>query len=142
MELEVSTVVHRSPSVVWNFYAVNHVENHPRWDPDLELENTTDGPVRVGTVIRRKSTRFDPPTEGIMEVIEFEPEEVMSVRTQDGSMVINGFARFSKVSESSTRITIGGEFPGMDDSMADTIQPLMERSIANIKKLIEADTPS
>ena len=42
MELEVSTVVERPLEVVWDFYAVHHVENHPRWDPDLKLENTVD----------------------------------------------------------------------------------------------------
>jgi Polyketide cyclase / dehydrase and lipid transport len=140
LELEVSTVVNRSLAVVWDFYAINHVENHPRWDPDLELENTTDGPIRVGTVIHRRSTRFDPPTEGTMEVVEFEPEKSMRVKTQDGSMVINGFARFSKIGDGKTQVTIGGEFPGMDDSMDETIRPLMERSVASIKKLIEAET--
>jgi len=140
MELEVSTVVDRHLAVVWDFYAVHHVENHPRWDPDLELENTTAGPIRVGTVIHRRSTRFDPPTEGTMEVVEFEPQKLMRVKTQDGSMTINGFAEFADVGDNETRITIGGEFPGMDDSMADTIRPLMERSASSIKKLIEAET--
>jgi hypothetical protein len=140
MELEVSTVVNRPLAVVWDFYAVHHVENHPRWDPDLELENTTGGPIGVGTVIRRRSTRFEPPTEGTMEVVEFEPHKLMRVKTQDGSMTINGYARFEGTSGNETRVTLGGEFPGMDDSMADTIRPLMERSAANIKKLIEAET--
>ncbi len=140
MELEVSTVVDRPPSVVWDFYAVHHVENHPRWDPDLELENTPGGPIRVGTVIRRRSTRFDPPTEGTIEVVEFESQKLMRVKTQDGSMTINGYAKFVETSGNETRITLGGEFPGMDDSMADTIRPLMERSAANIKKLIETET--
>ena len=80
MELEVSTVVDRPPAVVWDFYAVHHVENHPRWDPDLELENTPGGPIRVGTVIRRRSTRFDPPTEGTIEVVEFESQKLMRVK--------------------------------------------------------------
>ena len=75
-----------------------------------------------------------------MEVVEFEPEKLMRVKTQDGSIVINGFARFSKISDEKTHVTIGGEFPGMDDSMADTIRPLMERSTASIKNLIETET--
>jgi hypothetical protein len=41
MELEVSTVVDRPVAVVWNFYAVHHVENHPRWDPDLWRTSAT-----------------------------------------------------------------------------------------------------
>ena len=140
MELEVSTVVDRSIETVWEFYAIRHVENHPRWDPDLELENTTEGPMRVGTVIRRRSTRFDPPTEGTMEVVEFEPPRLMRVKTQDGSMTINGWAAFVETGDGQTQITLGGEFPGMDDSIADTIKPLMQRSAARIKELIEAET--
>ena len=140
MEFEVSTVVDRPLAVVWDFYAVHHVENHPRWDPDLELENTTGGPIRVGTVIRRRNTRFDPPTEGTMEVVVFEPQKLMRVKTQDGSMTINGYAKFVGTSGNDTQVTLGAEFPGMDDSMADTIRPLMELSAANIKKLIEAET--
>lgn len=140
MDLEVFVVVDRTVETVWEFYAIRHVENHPRWDPDLELENTTDGPIRVGTVIRRRSTRFDPPTEGTMEVVEFEPPRLIRVKTQDGSMTINGWASFAEVGDSRTRITLGGEFPGVDESMADTIRPLMERSAASIKALIEAET--
>ena len=140
MELEVSAIVDRPVATVWEFYAIHHVENHPRWDPDLELENTTEGPIRVGTVIRRRSTRFDTPTDGTMEVIEFEPQRLMRVKTQDGSMTINGWAAFVEAGDRQTRVTLGGEFPGMDESMADTIKPLMERSAASIKALIEAET--
>lgn len=70
MKCEVTTVIDRPISVVWDFYAVHHVENHPRWDPDSELEKSADGPIGVGTVIRRRSTRFETPTEGTMEVLE------------------------------------------------------------------------
>ncbi len=80
MELEVTTVIDRPVSIVWDFYAVHHVENHPRWDPDIELETATDGPIGVGTVIRRRSTRFETPTEGTMEITEFVPERTMKVR--------------------------------------------------------------
>jgi hypothetical protein len=141
MELEVSTVVDRPVAVVWNFYAVHHVENHPRWDPDLELENISDGPIGIGTVIRRRSVRFETPTEGTMEVVEFEPERLMRVKTQDGPLTINGWAAFTESGDNATRLTLGGEFPGMDESMTDKIRPLMERSAANIKQLIESETP-
>ena len=140
MELEVSTMIDRPVTTVWDFYAVHHVENHPRWDPDLELENTTDGPIRVETVIKRRVTRFGNTTEGTMEIIEFEPEKVIRVKTQDGSMKINGWALFAAPGENETKLTIGGEFPGMDDSMEEKIRPLIERSAANIKSLIESET--
>jgi uncharacterized protein YndB with AHSA1/START domain len=140
MELEVTTVIDRPVSIVWDFYAVHHVENHPRWDPDIELENPTDDPIGVGTVIGRRSTRFETPTEGTMEITEFEPERTMKVRTHDGPVTINGWAFFATPSPHQTQLTNGGEFPGMDDSMKEIIRPLMERSATNIKALIEAET--
>ena len=140
MELEVSTLIDRPVATVWDWYAVHHVENHPRWDPAIELENPTDVPLAVGTVIKRRSTRFETPTEGTTEIIEFEPEKVMKATTQDGSMTINGWALFAAPGENQTKLTIGGEFPGMDDSMKEKIRPLMERSAANIKSLIESET--
>ena len=139
MECEVTTVIDRPVSMVWDFFAVHHVENHPRWDPDIELEKATDAPIDVGTVIRRRSTRFETPTEGTMEITEFVPVRIMRVRTQDGPMTINGWALFSTPSSGRTELTIGGEFPGLDDSMKKTILPLMERSAATIKSLIESE---
>ncbi|MDJ0924282.1 MAG: hypothetical protein QNJ77_06935 [Acidimicrobiia bacterium] len=139
MEMQVSTVVDRSVAKVWDFYAVNHVENHPRWDSDLELEKLSDGPIGLGTVIKRRNTRYDTPTEGSMEVVEFEPEKVMGVMIQDGPIATRGRAVFSPVSSDATAMTIWAEFPGMDDSMVDKIKPLMERSAAAIKQLIESE---
>lgn len=126
MRLEVSTTIDRPVATVWDFYAVHHVENHPRWDPSLELEATSDDPIGVGTIIERRATRFGQTTEGTMEVVEFEPERLMRVRTQDGQMTINGWVRFESLGDSETRVTLGGEFPGMDDSMEENIRPLME----------------
>lgn len=140
MELEVSTVIDRPVSVVWDFYAVHHIENHPRWDPTLELEATSDGPIGVGTVIKRRATRFGKTTEGTMEVVEFDPERAMRVRTDDGPMRINGWVLFEVLGENETKLTLGGEFPGMDPSMEESLRPMMERSAANIRSLIESET--
>ena len=140
MELDVSTVVDRPVATVWNFYAVHHVENHPRWDPDLELEKLSDGPIGPGTLIKRRNIRYETPTEGTMEVVEFEPEKVMGVRIQDGPIETRGRATFSAASPNTTDMTIWAEFPGMDDSLSDKIRPLMERSAQAIKTLIESET--
>lgn len=140
MEIEVSTVIDRPVSTVWDWYAVHHIENHPRWDPSLELEATSDEPIGVGTVIKRRATRFGNTTEGTMEVIEFEPEKAMRVRTQDGPMTINGWVLFETLGAGETKLTLGGEFPGMDDSMEEQIRPMMERSASNITSLIESET--
>ena len=73
-----------------------------------------------------------------MEVIEFEPETLMRVETHDGPTTIHGFARFEALGQQ-TRLTIGGEFPGVDESMTAQIRPMIERSAATIKSLIELE---
>lgn len=140
MEVDVSTIVDRPVGTVWEFYAVHHVENHPRWDPDLELEKLSDGPIGLGTLIKRRNTRYDTPTDGTMEVVEFDPEKVMRLKIQDGPIETRGRATFSAATPTTTILTIWAEFPGMDDSMAGKIRPLMERSAHTIKQLIESET--
>lgn len=139
-ELEVSTVIDRPVSTVWDFYAVHHVENHPRWDPTLELEAESEKPIGVGTVIKRRATRFGKTTQGTMEVVEFQPEKVMRVKTQDGPMTINGWVLFEALEGSKTKLVLGGDFPGLDDSMEEKLRPMMERSASNIRSLIESET--
>jgi hypothetical protein len=133
-------VIDRPVSTVWDFYAVHHVENHPRWDPSLELEATSEEPIGVGTVIKRRATRFGKTTQGTMEVVEFEPEKVMRVKTQDGPMTINGWVLFEAVEDHKTKLVLGGDFPGLDDSMEEKLRPMMERSASNIRSLIESET--
>lgn len=140
MRVEASTTIDRPVAAVWEFYAVNHVANHPRWDETIELEAITDGPMGVGTVVRRRVTRFGTVTEGTMEVVEFEPERLMRVRTQDGPMTIDGFASFQAVGEEQCEITIGGEIPGIDEAMAEQIRAMMGGSVSSIKALIESET--
>ncbi|HSJ82661.1 MAG TPA: SRPBCC family protein [Acidimicrobiia bacterium] len=140
MRVDASITVDRPVADVWEFYAVNHVANHPRWDETIELEATSDEPIGVGTVIKRRVTRFGNVTEGTMEVTEFEPESTMRVRTQDGPMTIDGFATFQAVGDEQTEFTIGGDIPGIDETMADQIRSMMGTSVANIKALIESET--
>ena len=140
MELAVSTTIQRPVATVWDFCAVHHVENHPRWDPDIELENPTGVPIGVGTVLRRRSTQFEPPTEGTVEITGFEPERAMRSTIHDGPMTIHGSMTVAARGDAATELTLRAEFPGMDASMADRIRPLMERSAAKIKVLVESET--
>ncbi|MDX1449459.1 MAG: SRPBCC family protein, partial [Acidimicrobiia bacterium] len=129
MEVEVSAPIDRPVAEVWDFYAVHHVENHPRWDPSIELEATSDGPIGVGTVIKRRVDRFGKVTEGRMEIVEFDTERAMRVRTQDGTMTINGWMLCEPLADDRTLLRIGAEFPGLDESLADPIRSMMERSV-------------
>ncbi len=140
MKLEASTVIDRPVATVWEFYAVNHVQNHPRWDSTIELEAISDEPIRVGTVIKRRTNRGGRITDGTMEVTEFEPDRTMRVRIHDRPMTIDGWALLEATSDNATKLTIGGDIPNLDPSMEDVIRQLMQRSAKNIKSLIESET--
>ena len=50
----------------------------------MQLEQVSDGPIGVGTVIRRRNTHSGTPVDGTMEVVEFEPDRAMGVVIHDG----------------------------------------------------------
>jgi hypothetical protein len=137
--VEVSTVVNRPVAQVFHFYAIEHVRNHPRWDPDMQLEQATPGPIEVGTVIRRRNTHTGTPVEGTMEVVEFDPERAFGVVIHDGPSETRGRVTFEAESQARTKLTIHAEFMDLDPSLATQIAGLVERSTRNIKQLIEAE---
>lgn len=139
VNVQVSTVVDRPVADVFQFYAYDHVRNHPRWDPDMELEQISDGPIGVGTIIRRRNTHFDTPVEGTMQVVEFEPNRAMGVLIQDGPSETRGRMTVNAESPERTRLTISAEFADMDESMEGRITSLVERTARNIKNLIESE---
>ncbi|MHA1936983.1 MAG: SRPBCC family protein [Candidatus Thorarchaeota archaeon] len=139
VSLDLSEFINRPPADVFHFYAVNHVKNHPRWDPDMELEQVTVGPIGVGTVIRRRHTHYGEPSEGSMEVVKYEINRAFGVVIHDGPIEIHGRMSIEPEGESGTRLTIGIEIPGSTNP----INPaLIERTLRNIKSLIESEVPS
>lgn len=139
LTVQVSKVIDRPVAEVFHFCAHDHVRNHPRWDPDMQLEQVSDGPIGVGTIIRRRHTRSGTPVEGTMEVVEFEPDRAMGMVIHDGLSEIRSRTTFKAESEERTRLTIRAEFADLDESKESWITSLMERSIRNIKHLIESE---
>jgi hypothetical protein len=139
-QFEVSQVIDRPLDKVFQFYAHEHVRNHPRWDPDMELEQVSDGPIGVGTVIRRRNSRSGIPVEGTMEVVEFEPNRAMGTIIHDGPVEMRGRVTFEAVGDGRTLIKTMVEIPGMDDSMDKSfLMSRLERSGRNMKQLIESE---
>ncbi|MDQ3784712.1 MAG: SRPBCC family protein [Actinomycetota bacterium] len=139
VRIEVSEEIERPVPVVFKFFAEDHVRNHPRWDPDIELWLDSEAPIGAGTVIQRRNSRSGTPVEGTMEVVEWEPNRSMGMVTRDGPMEIHGRATFEEMGENRTRLTIAAEMP-IDESMKDHIEGLIQRSAGRIKELIEAET--
>jgi uncharacterized protein YndB with AHSA1/START domain len=139
MKITVSTLIDRPVASVWRWYAVEHVRNHPRWDPDMELEQISEGPIGLGTRIRRRNRHFGEPIEGEMEITEWEPERVMGARIHDANMDTRGQVTFEALGSSQTRLTIEAYFPSVDASRVDQLQPLIERTASNVRRLVESD---
>jgi hypothetical protein len=140
VKVQVSQVIDRPQAEVFHFYSHDHVRNHPRWDPDMELEQISPGPIGVGTVIRRRNSHSGTLVEGTMEVVEFEPDRAMGVIIHDGAVETRGRATFDPTHHDQTTMTFDVELPGMDDSMDTTLlTTLIERSTRNIKHIIESE---
>jgi hypothetical protein len=136
VSINVSEVIERPVSTVFTFYADNHVRNHPRWDPDIELWLDSEEPLDVGTVIQRRNSRFGKPVEGTMEVVEFERDRAFGVLITDGPIQITGRAVFESLGPSTTGLTVSADIP-VDDSLEDPLATAMKRSVTNIKGMIE-----
>ena len=136
VRIEVSEVIDLPVGEVFSFYADNHVRNHPRWDPDIELWLDEDQPLGVGTIIRRRNSRSGTPVEGTMEVVEFERDRAFGVVINDGPMNVPGRATFESLEPTVTKLTVTADFP-VDDSMEEMLATAMKRSTTNIKLLMQ-----
>ena len=139
VKIKVSQVIDRPVEKVFHFYADEHIRNHPRWDPDMHLEQISDGVIGVGTIIRRRNTHSGTPVDGSMEVVEFERNKAFGVVIHDGPSVTRGRITFESKSEKQTILTIHAEFTDMDEAMGERIAGMVERSARNIKQLIESE---
>lgn len=126
----------RPVAEVFKFYAEDHVKNHPRWDPDIELWLEEDLPIGVGSVIRRRNSRSGNPVEGSMEVVEYEPNGSFAMLTRDGDMEMRGRATFQELGDGRTRLNLVVDMP-IEESMKEHIAGLMQGSLRRIKQLIE-----
>lgn len=136
MNAEVSTVIDRRPAVVFRFVAAEHVRNHPRWDPDMELQQESPGSIGVGTVIRRRHTHAGTLVEGTMTVVEYEPDRAFGMVIRDGPLEMRSRLTFEPEGEHGTRLTGTIDIPAMTERI-DTAP--IERSLRRMKELIEAE---
>lgn len=135
-----SIVIDRPVATLFNFFAREHVRNHPRWDPDLKMEQITADPIGVGTLIRRRNVRYGKEIEEIMEVTAFVPNKVFDTVVRDSPVGFRGHVTFEPVGSHQSRLDIQVEFVDMDQATLDLITTGMQRSITNIKRLIETET--
>lgn len=143
MKTAATTIIHRSQDAVWQFCAVDHLRNHPRWDPQMQLEAITDGPMAVGKRVRRRHTRLGRPISGVMEVVEWDPPRSFSTRIVDGApggpLVVASRMTMTPAGDERTRLTIELELPGAASSMDPA---MLQATLARIKEMLEGESPS
>ena len=140
LQFESSQVIDRPIDKVFHFFAVEHVRNHPRWDPDIELWLDSDAPIGVGTVIHRRNKRSGTPVEGTMEVVEFEPNRVLAMLIHDGPAEMRGRTTFEAISNNQTKLTTIIDIPWMDENTDKTfLNSKLERSAQIRKQLMESE---
>lgn len=135
MRLDVSESIKRPPADVFRFVAREHVKNHPRWDSQMSLAQETPGPIGVGTKIRRTRTRGDVRIEGEMEIIQFDPDEVMGTVIHDGPMELRSWMIVEPEGEGASRLTLRVESDTVPLAMME--EPI-RGSLRRIKELVEA----
>ena len=140
VKVELSEEIERPVGVVFSWYADDHVRNHPRWDPNIELWLDAEASIGVGTIIRRRNSRSGKPVEGTMEVVEYEPNEAIGMLIHDGPMEVRGRAIFESVGPEVTKLTLIADIPGLDDSMQAPMTDAIGGSLRTIKELIESET--
>jgi hypothetical protein len=83
MELTPSTVFDHLIADAWDGLADRRAENHPRWDPHIELN--ADGSPVLGSVARRRNSRFGETSDGTMTVTEWALPNVLGFDIRDGA---------------------------------------------------------
>lgn len=138
--VQASQVIDRPVATVFHFYSDEHVQNHPRWDPDIYLEKEVDAPLAVGSRLRRRNSRSGTPVEGSMQVVEFERDRAIAMLIQDGPVAMNGRATFEALGPEKTLLSVTIDIPSRDPS-ADMsfLNGRLQRTLENIKQLVESE---
>jgi hypothetical protein len=140
VKIELSEEIERPVEVVFSWYAEDHVRNHPRWDPNIELWLDSDAPISLGTIIRRRNSRSGTPVQGTMEIVEYQPNQVMGAVTHDGPVEIRGRATFEPLGPGQTKLTLTADIPGLDQFVQTPMTEAVKGSLHKIKELIERET--
>lgn len=140
VKIDYSHVINRPIDQVFHFMVNEHVRNHPRWDPDIELWLDADEPIGPGTLIRRRNTRSGTPVEGTMEVVEYEPNRAFGTVIHDGPVKMLGRVTFEPAGDDRTMVTTFVDLPDMDESMDKSfLLSRLEASARKQKELIESE---
>ena len=140
---ELSVVIERPVEEVFAF--ATDPENDPLWQStSLETEQTSGGPVGVGSTFRNTSKLLGCRIETAYEVTEMEPPRRQCVRIVSGPIPGSGCYLFESADGGSTRFTqifeaeVGGFFRLAEPLVGRALRRQMEADMETLKDLLES----
>ena len=140
-KFEASVVINRPIEEVSQY--VMDVRNTPKWDSTLpEAEQTSEGPLGVGTTFRGLSQFMGQRMEWTSVVTEHEPSRKLRQKITAGPMSIDESMIMEPVG-AATKLTIeaeaelGGVFKLAGPVVNSQARAGMEKSLAELKKILE-----
>ena len=142
VKVETSIVIKRPVEEVFEFLLTPG--NTLQWQTGvMESEQTSEGPVGVGTTLRSVSTLLGKRLESTLEITEYEPNKKVGFKTLSGTIPVEGSYTFESV-EGGTKLELEGEgevsgvFKLAEPLVARTAQRQWEGSFATLKDILEA----
>lgn len=142
-----SVVIHRSPEEVFRFIGERFFANYPRWSPEVcELEQIGSGPIRAGMRARQVRVDLGHRSESSFAVTIFEP--VQRVCFEGVSSAYRCDYEMKRIfPQASTLISFTFELSQFEiylrpfeSPIREAIRHGVERTVRNLKALIEAET--
>ena len=138
---EASVVINRPPQEIFAY--MTDVRSWPEWNMGiLEAEQTSEGPMGVGTTLRGVSQFLGLRGEWTSEVTEYEPNRKWGQKIAQGPMSVEQSCTMEPV-EGGTRLTWGGEgeyggfFRLAEPILVRMFQRQLETILANLKDILE-----
>ncbi|MFQ5794785.1 MAG: SRPBCC family protein [Candidatus Bipolaricaulia bacterium] len=139
---ELSVVINRPVEEVFAFLAAP--ENVPRWQLGiLENEQTSEGPIGVGTTYQMVSQFLGRRIESTFEVTEYEPNRTVSLKTTSGPGQLEASWTFEAI-EGGTKVAVVGKgessgfFKVAEPIVARMFKRQTEANLGTLKDLLEA----
>lgn len=140
-KLEYSAVINAPVEMVFDF--MNNPEKELLWRPELiEVEQTSEGPINVGTTFREVMKFMGRKLVTTVEITEYVPNKVSSIKTTSGPIPFELRGIFEPV-EGGTRVTmqiegkIGGFFKVAESVVMKLAKKQMVEQFETLKKLLE-----
>ncbi|MCE7913351.1 MAG: polyketide cyclase [Nitrosomonas sp. PRO4] len=140
-----TTVIKCSNDRLFNFIGIELFVNYPRWSPEVkELEKLTDGPIRAGTMCRQVRIDQGNRSESTFKVNVF--DYGVRICFEGVSNPYRCDYLIESITEMDSRLTFVFELLTLDLHVRPfeklvriAVQDGTERTVKNIKKLIEAE---